>query len=749
VDIDKHQLEELWERFLQQVVKINNLTTENKRLNENLSSIQERHEIEISKINKLHNDELSRLQLQIDKQTIELAKANAQLSSGTKNNNTNDNNMAVAELAKVKAENEIQVKQLQQKISEHAATVAKLEDKNSQLTHNLAQTTEKLSKAENELKEREKLYRLREQANSNESAVVSKLQKEIDTLQGKIKNQEEQISNLKAEIKDKEAEIERLNKMIEERDESEKAARDKETSDSKAAAGKEQLLQQKVDKLEKMLRDLQTELVLKKQSLKKATKESDKKSTEIKGLKEKLESALTRNRNNKDDDDSDDDSDEDDKNNNNKGKNYHHKGKSDDGDAEAVDKLKRKIYAVQQQLEETVTIDNAIFLSPTNTSNPATEAGAGSKALVRMLRESASPFADERLFQHILNSLSFAISRAQKNSEHLSYQVALLSHFIKDLITDREFSNSFSFDAQLISILSGIEKKGISLDAKVDDEVDNESVQSLFLRQLYFHLRKAYVGLCKYLMDGIAPLLFPTVLRQPGTSGGLASPLSLLPKARKTLARSKKSSLIDIDEISYDQITHRLAEVTAHLSKAGAFPAILQEYMTTIFWSMNVQMFNTLLDRPDLCTCSNAFQMKYALSQLSSWVFTPSSARIDNSHDPHDPSAATSQTTTAAASILSEQFSFLDPDEIVDQLSHMMEATNILLAEKALFSNKQDINKHFHRINFLQMKTLLLAFRPDNMSPTAVPEASKEFIKRVAIQEHEEGRSLYLRDPLM
>jgi hypothetical protein len=48
-----------------------------------------------------------------------------------------------------------------------------------------------------------------------------------------------------------------------------------------------------------------------------------------------------------------------------------------------------------------------------------------------------------------------------------------------------------------------------------------------------------------------------------------------------------------------------------------------------------------------------------------------------------------------------------------EQLAHITEATTILLSDKTIFARADQIHKSFRTLNTLQLKTILLSFRPD------------------------------------
>jgi hypothetical protein len=46
------------------------------------------------------------------------------------------------------------------------------------------------------------------------------------------------------------------------------------------------------------------------------------------------------------------------------------------------------------------------------------------------------------------------------------------------------------------------------------------------------------------------------------------------------------------------------------------------QFFTQVFYYVGSQLWNTLLERPELCTCNFGFHLKYAVSELRSWYLS-------------------------------------------------------------------------------------------------------------------------------
>lgn len=114
---------------------------------------------------------------------------------------------------------------------------------------------------------------------------IDDLKEEVDDLKEEIRDKDEEMDKLKGELDERLREAERLKGHVEEHSDKVEKLREELTIKTgeliereradKTEVGKENLLQQKTTKLEKMVRDMHVELNVKKQSLKKAIKQSE------------------------------------------------------------------------------------------------------------------------------------------------------------------------------------------------------------------------------------------------------------------------------------------------------------------------------------------------------------------------------------------------------------------------------------------------------------------------------------------
>jgi hypothetical protein len=70
---------------------------------------------------------------------------------------------------------------------------------------------------------------------------------------------------------------------------------------------------------------------------------------------------------------------------------------------------------------------------------------------------------------------------------------------------------------------------------------------------------------------------------------------------------------------SRQPFTWKLSAIATQMA-ANRLPMVIQlQFFTQVFYYVGSQLWNTLLDRPELCTCNFGIHLKYAVSELRSW----------------------------------------------------------------------------------------------------------------------------------
>lgn len=88
--------------------------------------------------------------------------------------------------------------------------------------------------------------------------------------------------------------------------------------------------------------------------------------------------------------------------------------------------------------------------------------------------------------------------------------------------------------------------------------------------------------------------------------------ISIGTTCREMLSKKKGST-------SRQPFTWKLSAIATQMA-ANRLPMVIQlQFFTQVFYYVGSQLWNTLLERPELCTCNFGFHLKYAVSELRSW----------------------------------------------------------------------------------------------------------------------------------
>jgi hypothetical protein len=106
-----------------------------------------------------------------------------------------------------------------------------------------------------------------------------------------------------------------------------------------------------------------------------------------------------------------------------------------------------------------------------------------------------------------------------------------------------------------------------------------------------------------------------------------------------------------------------------------------------------------------LCTCTNAFQIKYALSELESW---------------------------RQSSEVSRRLHYTKSDRTL--FLHITEAANVLIMDKSaeFYTEEENVQMAFPHLNPLQILHILERFHPDELSPQPVAREVRQMLARMA-----------------
>ncbi|KAH3745530.1 DIL domain [Pelomyxa schiedti] len=202
------------------------------------------------------------------------------------------------------------------------------------------------------------------------------------------------------------------------------------------------------------------------------------------------------------------------------------------------------------------------------------------------------------------------------------------------------------------------------------------------LQRFIFHLRQVmfdqYMSLIKTVQMALQPILVSAILQQ-GTAILHKNPVltaDLTPPHRRKALRAIEGVLCILVDLEK-------GASNTHLPASLCF----QIFSQIVHW-INATIFNQLLSKPELCTCSNGFQIRLALSELEEFF--------------------------KRYSTISRAAAFLE---------HVRQAATLLVLDKSILLDPKHSATVFGVLNSAQIFRLVQFFKPDSLSPSPVPEA--------------------------
>ncbi|KAL6050050.1 Chromatin assembly factor 1 subunit A [Balamuthia mandrillaris] len=200
------------------------------------------------------------------------------------------------------------------------------------------------------------------------------------------------------------------------------------------------------------------------------------------------------------------------------------------------------------------------------------------------------------------------------------------------------------------------------------DEEDDDAVAQFFkrLERLIFEIYSNFVSNC---LKSINTVVVGGILQQE---------LSIFATDGTSIAGHESSN---------KEFTSVLTKALKLLRQQHLFDSVIQQFFCQLFYNTNARIVNTLVDRKELCTCGNGFQIKLGLSQLEEWVSKQGRKLFG----------------------VARQY-----------LSHATEAANVLVVDKEMFGDEVMIASIFPTLSVFQIYHLLDTFQPDQFSPEGV-----------------------------
>jgi len=317
-----------------------------------------------------------------------------------------------------------------------------------------------------------------------------------------------------------------------------------------------------------------------------------------------------------------------------------------------------------QEQEENKIIEQCIY-----TSSLTFRDGVGSCAssLFAQLSD-VSAFSNEnsRLFTKVISALNQSIERSMYNSSDLCYWLSNISgliHLIKDGPNNIDNDRDPIIDGILISP---------STNSPVSSSRKSPSLT------FYYSLENLCREVYSLLLHNIYNKLKP-----------------------------KLSSILDQGSCILDKHTNRLSH-TNHLNKICkvlekylnmmkdkfVFDSIIQQFYSQVFHFVSYSLLNDILNQEhqqSSCSPTFGFTIKLSLSKIEDWL---------SSIDDRD---------------------LLIPTR--DNLMAIIEAANLMVIDKSIFTDSESIISAFSTLNILQIKKLLEIWKPDHLSPDPIPSS--------------------------
>ncbi|KAL6066397.1 hypothetical protein QOT17_009585 [Balamuthia mandrillaris] len=305
----------------------------------------------------------------------------------------------------------------------------------------------------------------------------------------------------------------------------------------------------------------------------------------------------------------------------------------------------------------------------------------------------------------LLASLKGNYRKNTESSQHccywLGFACSLLDMLCKVALSDDGVPASFTKKLPDISI------DGIDLENVID--ITGKAAKSMptcirLIGTLQLLIKDMYSLLITAFSRELESLFLPNILQQPT---GALEKLELIVPRNTTLQGERK--------VKFRSFTWKLTEMHDQMRYNSFSPAIERQFFLQIFYFINCRLFNALLKQSELCTCGFGFKLKYAISELKTWLVNCgiTSNKSDNA--------------------------------IASQLDHIYEAANVLVLGKSFFEDDSvDLGQVFTSLNIWQIKHLLNSFSSDQVSSEGISVAVKRKVEEACSAAGPPPPSLFL-----
>ncbi|PRP88345.1 hypothetical protein PROFUN_03259 [Planoprotostelium fungivorum] len=145
--------------------------------------------------------------------------------------------------------------------------------------------------------------------------------------------------------------------------------------------------------------------------------------------------------------------------------------------------------------------------------------------------------------------------------------------------------------------------------------------------------------------------------------------------------------------IVVSEFINLLSDTIKMLKKHHLSETMTKQFIKQMFVFLDLQLFNNLMEKPELFTCTAGFQIKMAISQVESGV-----TKLDKT------------------------LNFVSKN-----LDHIKDAVNFLVMDKSIVNDAESTDI-FATLNSVQLKHMVDSFKPDDLSPDPISESAKKTI---------------------
>ncbi|PRP81448.1 hypothetical protein PROFUN_10978 [Planoprotostelium fungivorum] len=314
----------------------------------------------------------------------------------------------------------------------------------------------------------------------------------------------------------------------------------------------------------------------------------------------------------------------------------------------------RNVASLQKQIREKDMLEVGVYASEVEYED---EAPKGVRFVVDSMLEwnSLTPI-DEDLTSALLNAIKKSFARSAYDSETLTYWLSYTIHLYKTLRTELP---DLDLDTQILS------------DKKLEEDEADLEPETRFFYELIMLSFDIYSVLLINIFSQLDNVLISSVLSSANHKGKTANVSEFTTLFDGTLKMLKK---------------HNLSE------------SLVRQFVKQVFVFIDAQLFNSLIQRPELFTCSAGFQIKMSLSQVEAGI-----QKLDKS------------------------LTFVSK-----HLNHIKDAVNFLVMDKSIVNDAEMAEQIFPHLNVVQLKHMIEAFKPDDLSPEPVPDVARRAVAEAA-----------------